>query len=215
MRILAYCDEGVSPQSLQHLMRALKQYSVTRVNRKTLADHLPSASLLVMPGGRDIPYHENLKGELNRKIRTFVEEGGRYLGLCAGGYYGSSFVEFEKGNALEVVGERELGFFPGKASGPAYGNGIFRYNSESGSRIAQLDWNGKRVGVYYNGGCLFADADSYENIEVLARYADLPDTPAAIIKCTVGKGIAILSGVHPEYMPKLTEELLEAMSAQK
>jgi glutamine amidotransferase-like uncharacterized protein len=47
----------------------------------------------------------------------FVEGGGSYLGLCAGAYYGCSRVEFETGGAMEVVGARELAFFPGVARG--------------------------------------------------------------------------------------------------
>lgn len=50
----------------------------------------------------------------------YVQSGGSYLGLCAGAYYASSQVEFEPGSTLEVVGDRELDFFPGTARGAAY-----------------------------------------------------------------------------------------------
>ena len=46
--------------------------------------------------------------------------GGAYLGLCAGAYYGCSPVVFEPGSALQVVGDRELRFFPGTGEGAAY-----------------------------------------------------------------------------------------------
>ena len=36
--------------------------------------------------------------------------------------------------------------------------------------------------VYYNGGCAFLDADKFENIEIVARYEDLGNKPAAVIK---------------------------------
>ena len=39
---------------------------------------------IVFPGGADSPYQEKLQGEGNRVIRQFVEEGGWYLGFCAG-----------------------------------------------------------------------------------------------------------------------------------
>lgn len=59
-------------------------------------------------------YCRSLNGEGNRRIDQYVRRGGSYLGLCAGGYYGSSKCEFEVGNkVLEVVGARELGMhFP-------------------------------------------------------------------------------------------------------
>jgi glutamine amidotransferase-like uncharacterized protein len=50
----------------------------------------------------------------------FVQGGGSYLGLCAGAYYGCARVVFEPGTPLEVVGDRELAFFPGIARGAAF-----------------------------------------------------------------------------------------------
>lgn len=50
----------------------------------------------------------------------FVTQGGSYLGLCAGAYYACARVEFEPGTPLEVVGDRELAFFPGIAQGAAF-----------------------------------------------------------------------------------------------
>jgi glutamine amidotransferase-like uncharacterized protein len=50
----------------------------------------------------------------------FVSQGGGYLGLCAGAYYACARVEFEPGTRLEVVGDRELAFFPGIAQGAAF-----------------------------------------------------------------------------------------------
>ncbi len=44
----------------------------------------PTTSLFIMPGGRDRLYHAALQGAGNAKIRSFVELGGTYLGICAG-----------------------------------------------------------------------------------------------------------------------------------
>jgi len=46
---------------------------------------------------------------------------GSFLGICAGGYYGSKFVEYQMGKVDEIKGERELEFFPGIARGPVFG----------------------------------------------------------------------------------------------
>lgn len=45
--------------------------------------------------------------------------------------------------------------------------------------------------------------DNEVNVEVLAQFKDLTNSPAAIVKCHVGNkgGKAILSGVHFEYSP--------------
>lgn len=202
--VLIYADQGVSPRFLKLTVRALRDAGLSHLRRvkqcNLTSDHAweDETALLVVPGGRDTPYHNALSGEGNRRIRRFVESGGKYLGLCAGGYYGAARVEFELGHPLEVIGDRELAFFPGIARGPAYGNGQFTYNTETGARIAQLSW-GDNTGVsYFNGGCCFVDAESYPNVEVMARYRDIEGEPVAVISCKVGEGIAILSGVHPE-----------------
>ena len=39
----------------------------------------------------------------------------------------------------------------------------------------------------------------FDSVEVLGHYDDIPGKPAAIILCKVGKGKAVLSGVHFEY----------------
>lgn len=99
-----------------------------------------AAAALVMPGGADLPYCADLNGRGNELIRRFVSElGGTYLGLCAGGYYGCSRVEFElESEKLRVEGERELGFFPGVALGAVVPG--FRYETEAGAAATRLAW---------------------------------------------------------------------------
>ena len=127
-----------------------------------------SCRLLVMPGGRDSPYVDRLQGVGNRAIRNFVRNGGSYLGICAGGYYGTSFVEFAKGDPLlEVIGSRELAFFPGMAQGPSFPG--FHYQTNAGARGANIKLTGagvellqkhssegfEHLDVHFNGGCHF------------------------------------------------------------
>jgi glutamine amidotransferase-like uncharacterized protein len=157
-------------------------------------------SIFIMPGGRDLPYHLDLKGRGNERISEFVKKGGVYVGLCAGAYYGCERVEFDRGLPLEVCGNRELKFFSGTAVGPAYGKGTFDYKSSAGARAAKLILpDHTTLHVYYNGGCTFEG--DLTQCKVLARYADLPCHPPAIIECQVGKGRAVLSGVHLETSP--------------
>jgi len=207
-KILIYEDEGVSANSLQRLfgvcMELMPHYSIQRATHRTFFIHgwEDSTSLLIFPGGRDLAYHHKLKGEGNARIRSFVHRGGRFLGVCAGGYYGASEVEFEKGGKLEVCGQRELAFFPGKAIGPAYGPGLFRYENDQGARPASIQWEKGNSLIYFNGGCYFHEAEKFSSTSILARYNDLPDSPAACVFCDFGQGAALLSGIHPEYAPK-------------
>jgi len=174
----------------------------------------PTCALLVFPGGADLGYCRLLNGAGNRSISQFVRRGGAYLGLCAGGYYGSQRCEFEVGNPeLEVVGSRELGFFPGTCRGGAFKG--FAYHSEMGAKATQIL---VKKGAfpetallpdtfrsYYNGGGVFVDADTKgsPSVQVLAEYqddlaVDPGSSKAAVVYCKVGDGSAILTGPHPE-----------------
>ena len=120
---------------------------------------------------------------------------------------------------LEVVGSRELAFFPGICRGGAFAG--FIYHSEEGARAAELKVDKKsvegeapdRFRSYYNGGGVFVDAEKYQDkgVEVLASFTeDLAvesgEEKAAIVYCKVGEGAAILTGPHPEFA--LTESCL-------
>lgn len=174
-----------------------------------------SCALLVFPGGADLGYCRTLNGAGNRRISLYVNRGGSYLGFCAGGYYGSSRCEFEVDDPkMGVVGDRELGFFPGICRGLAFAG--FVYNSEAGVRAADLKIKkpalpetkkniSETFKSYYNGGGVFVDAKKLERrgVETLASYTedlhvDGGEGGAAVVYRKVGEGHAVLTGPHPE-----------------
>lgn len=161
---------------------------------------LDSASLFVMPGGADLYYCEKLNGAGNAAIRKWVENGGTYLGICAGAYYACRAIEWAKDTPHEIKGPRELDFFPGTAIGPLYelierpdmtgsldGCATLRYND------GNLDLGGN---VYYSGGPAFIG--NTDNVQVLASYMHSNGPYPAIVECKIGKGKAILVGPHLE-----------------
>ena len=205
---------------MRHVVYTLRRllspnYAVIPVSEETLLKEPWSftCAMIVFPGGADLGYCHALNGEGNRKILQFVRAGGAYLGLCAGGYYGSKRCEFEVGDKkMEVVGPRELAFFPGTCRGCAFKG--FVYHSEAGAKAVRLNVEkGTLTGEnlpdsfrsYYNGGGVFVDAGKHKNcgVEVLASFekdldVDGDDGKAAVIYCKVGEGGAVLSGPHPE-----------------
>lgn len=210
---------GTTFDSVRHCLFSLRRllaphYAVTPVTADMLLKEPWSATcaLLVIPGGADLGYCRVLNGAGNRRIEQFVRRGGAYLGLCAGGYYACKRCEFEVGDkVLEVVGDRELGFFPGTCRGGAFPG--FVYHSEAGARAAELrvERNALTGAVpdvfrsYYNGGGVFVDAPRYaeKGVEVLASYTeelnvDPGEGAAAVVYCRIGDGAAILTGPHPE-----------------
>ncbi|KAK9470975.1 biotin-protein ligase [Dipodascopsis tothii] len=214
MNVLVYAGPGTTVESVAHCTATLRlllspYYSVHHVNATTLCTEpwQSMTALLAIPGGADLPYCQALNGEGNSRIAAYVNKGGRYLGFCAGGYYGSGRVEFEAEDPkYAVVGSRELKFFPGTNRGTAFPG--FVYDSERGARAAKLRVEGMEdFACYYNGGGLFVDADKYAaaGVSVLARYVDpvkVEGGDAAVVHCRVGRGSAVLTGAHPEFSPK-------------
>lgn len=215
-------------ESVRHCMYTLRRllapnYAVIPVTADVIIKEpwMSTCAMLVMPGGADLGYCRSLNGQGNRRITQFVNNGGAYLGFCAGGYYGSSRCEFEVGDKkMQVIGERELAFFPDTCRGCAFSG--FVYSSEAGARAAELkvtktaftenDANGSILPdtfhSYYNGGGVFVDAESYadQGVEVLASYTeelavDPGNGAAAVIYRKVGEGAVILTGPHPEFVP--------------
>jgi len=206
-QIAIYVDQGVDGMALKQLVKCLHRdidlsaYQLVRLGAQQLIeeDWEKNTSLFIVPGGRDLYYHMALKGRGNEKLRNFVANGGSYLGICAGAYFGASAIEFEKGGSLQVLGERELALFPGKAVGPAYGPNKYSYDSLKGIEAASIKTEREEIYLYFNGGCFFSEEEKYPGIKIFARYSELEKEPPAIVVCPFGKGKAVLSGVHFEY----------------
>lgn len=207
-RILIYNDSGARSACVQETFNSLQAFfSHSYTIQLVTADYLNRAAwenntaLIIIPGGRSLPYYQALAAGGNQKIIQFVKNGGNYLGICAGAYYASQTTEFEKGNELEVIAAGPLNFFPGIAAGPANGFNKFQYDNYQGAAIVTVNWleNSENYRVFFQGGCYFLNAENYAKVKVLAHYADLPQKPAAIIQCQVGQGKALLSGVHFEF----------------
>lgn len=222
VNVLVYAGNGATIASVRHATWSLRRllganYAVVTVTAEQLLREpwTASCALLVMPGGADVSYGRALDGDGTRRIRQYVAAGGAYLGLCAGGYYGCARCEFEVGRpAMEVVGDRELAFFPGACRGLAFPG--FEYHSEAGARAAQLvvddgalGGSGERLApglrAYYNGGGVFVDAEKFKDrgVEIVARYSERLAVEsgaeqAAVVYCKVGEGAALLTGPHPE-----------------
>ena len=212
MQVYLYSDEGVDAMALIHTRRSLEKIAPRATLHFIQASHIiqggwsPREGVFIMPGGADVPYCEKLQGAGNHQIHQFVERGGAYLGLCAGGYYGALSVAFDPGGPLEVLGERELAFTRGEARGPLLAPYV--YGSYEGARVARLSREGSEESLfstYYNGGCWFTEDDQsqvfyrYENEDARGR--------AAVVGGSWGQGRFILSGVHPEYDPVLLKEI--------
>eukprot|EP00835_Amoeboradix_gromovi_P004277 NODE_324_length_10963_cov_0.175350.p2 type:complete len:535 gc:universal NODE_324_length_10963_cov_0.175350:7003-5399(-) len=211
-RIFIYSDNGTSPASVKNTIKWIKKHTLLDVSPIMHNEfHLLSiCELLVIPGGRDKPYCElvNSKSDL---LLNYMYNGGKYLGICAGAYFASSFVEFQLDTPYQVIGKRPLSLFNGTAMGTIYPN--FQYQSESGAHVVPISGDFKTL-CYYNGGPMFIAHDNLHS--PIMRY-DL-NNEMAILKVNVGKGTAVLSGVHLEYDEhedkKLNQKLLSTQRSR-
>ena len=157
----------------------------------------PKTSIFVMPGGADLYFCERLNGTGNQKIKDFVSNGGRYLGICAGAYYGCASLGFAEDLAGQSIsGPRELGFYNGKAIGPIFDYIQDQDFEKSWDGIATIDYQGQVLKCLYRGGPFFQG--DIDDDMCLARYTDIVDTPPAVIEVPFGQGKAILCGPHLE-----------------
>lgn len=226
-KIFVYSDEGVSVESVNMLCYSLRRlcnpwkYEVATIS----ADRIISTEwekecvLIVFPGGAANPYHRKLSSRIgnggNMRIRKFVENGGHYLGICAGAYYACSHIEFDIGGPHEVNCDYELRFFSGIGRGPAMKG--FDYYSNKGTYASHFKWEDNEGIAFFQGGPGF-DVSQNE-CTVLSRFCAQPgldcdpDTPACIM-CNVERGCAILCSLHVEFdpwIPKILHPVLEEL----
>ena len=215
--VLIYAGSGVDSSCLinTELLFQNLGYNVKRIKPSNIIidNWEKTADILVIPGGEDEYYQKDL-GEIGcEKIKDFVKNGGKYIGICAGAYFGAKNVEFAKGTDMEVIGKRSLGFFNGTAIGPILKP--YSYEDESGACAAKIVLSdSKELYIYYNGGCAFSPEPTEDNVEVIGRYAEKENLPA-ILRCKIEKGEAILSGVHFEQFSSENPEIQEKLDITK
>ncbi len=193
--ILVYHDKGSCDLSSDALATELKKSfpQVKRVDSHFLktAPWESSASALIMGGGTCSIWEEHLQHSGMEKIRNFVLKGGKFVGFCAGAYFGAPYSRFSFLGSPPIEKSRSLKFFEGKAVGPLQPTKN-PLGLESAKAIP-IKLGTERGYCYYQGGCYF-ELDNWAETEVLAYYGSPWDKPAMIKKKS-----ALLCGFHPEF----------------
>ncbi|GAB1222453.1 hypothetical protein ENUP19_0111G0013 [Entamoeba nuttalli] len=162
--------------------------------------------LLVIPEGEDLPYLDKLQMDGIELIKSFVLNGGKFLGICAGAYFSSSYIKFNANSQLPIEGERYLKFYEGNAIGPVYDG--YQPNSESGARIIKIKYNNSYAYVYYNGGCYFDDNNNKVEGTYFALYED---GKTCGYTRRYGKGKILITGFHFEFDEQCCSHLLSQL----
>jgi glutamine amidotransferase-like uncharacterized protein len=138
-------------------------------------DFFNDISLLVFPGGIGDSHsmYRFFSRRTGNKVAKYIEDGGRYLGICMGAYWADQWY-FDLIDDVRAV------------------QYIKRPNADilrSYGTVAPVVWNGTPMNMYFYDGCALIGDES--KFKVIARYAN--GDPMAIIKGRVG-----LIGCHPE-----------------
>jgi glutamine amidotransferase-like uncharacterized protein len=140
---------------------------------------LPNAVLYAQPGGDgsvDEAY-SNLSKDAPA-IRTFVQKGGRYLGICMGGY----LVDDDPGFALGVDTDQYITSECAQLTTPDRG-------------LLQVSWRGVNRWMYLQDGPYFIPKTGVAGQTILAKYTN--NLVAAMVQ-PFGNGKIGVSGPHPE-----------------
>lgn len=207
-KVLIYQDYGCADVRL--LESALKTYFEPRgcqVGFTDAAEIIKNNALndevlaFFIPGGAGTPFRHKLEYLGNDKIRSYVENGGIYYGICAGAYYACRQTVFEADiPELKIIQQCGLNLVDGNAVGTLHKElHISPYaKSAAAAAAVELIWadTGEKHTAHYHGGPYF-QVETEENCRVLAYYDLNPPLPAIISK-KFGRGTAVLSGVHYE-----------------
>lgn len=190
-----------SPKALRTILTDEAGFTCLKVTPQDIRDgKLSDCDLLIVPGGSGSLQSKRLEQAGRDQIRSFVQNGGGYVGICAGSYLATSDYTW----SLHLLNAKVL-----DRAHWARGTGEVRLKiTDSGQSLLQE--NADEVACYYGQGPLLIpdtkpDLPAYE---ALAEYAtEIAEKGApmgvmigttAIARSHFGKGRVICYSPHPE-----------------
>jgi glutamine amidotransferase-like uncharacterized protein len=160
-------------------------------------DILNDYDIIAVPGGWAWAYFQDLTTAGVARIRSFVENGGAFFGVCAGAYFACDNIRWEGsdiGYSLNLYPNLGIGPIEEIAAWP--GHNMTRINLNKGLEGPDLSGEPDSHTVMYYGGPYF-ETNGTEGVTILATY-EVNDEPA-IIAYEYGQGRLVLSGPHVEW----------------
>jgi len=172
---LFLADPKCSVQSGNGIMNALGQYYNFKVFGKNAVEDVffNNVDMIAVPGGiGDASSFENLFQHNGERVRQFVKDGGRYLGICMGAYWaGPHYL-----NILKDIDAVQYMTQPKTDTRRPHAKNI------------SVEWLGQPMNMFWYDGCALVGAGYHDTI---AKYAN--GDAMAIIQNRIG-----LIGAHPE-----------------
>lgn len=182
---LIYNGPTADQASTEAISSVVQQLGLTVryiANLDDLPTQLGDARVFIIGGTDDDvePLLQRFTPALRTTLKTYLRQGGRYLGICGGAYLAS------------LGWPEEDRFVEGLALVPAQSDG---YDQDFEAKIYPVTWLGETRQMYYQAGPSFALAESPETV---ARLAYFEDRQLAALMSTFGAGKVAVSGPHPE-----------------
>jgi len=172
---LFIADPKCSVQSGNGVMKALgNDYNFKIFSKNSLEDNFfDNVSLIIVPGGfGDSDSFDNLFKHNARRVKKFIQDGGKYLGICMGAYWaGHHYL-----NILDKVQVEQYITQPGTDTRRPHAKAI------------NVNWLGEEEKMFFYDGPTFVGNGEYE---IVSTYST--GYPMAIIQDNIG-----LIGCHPE-----------------
>jgi glutamine amidotransferase-like uncharacterized protein len=167
------CSKDCCDGMMQALQKdyIIKLFSVNECNSETLS----LVDMVAFPGGIGdaSSYDKFFRRKAQNAVADYVQQGGRYLGICMGAYWaGSYYFDILDGvDAIQYIQQPTSDI------------------KRSYSTVAKVNWNNQIEDMFFYDGCaLVGDTSKFKTI---ATYAN--GNAMAIIQNRVG-----LIGCHPE-----------------
>lgn len=200
--IFDYVDkESTGPRNLKRILTPEHGFSCQIVSAEQIrGGELKNYDVLIMPGGSGGGQARNLKPEGREAVRTYVKNGGGYVGICAGAYLASSHYKW----SLSLINARVWDRSHWKRGQKKVDIQL----TPSGQQV--LSKNRDRYSIYYSNGPLLVPDNQPDlpGYEVLARFeTEVAENGApaeamvgthAIIRSKFGTGRVICFSPHAE-----------------
>ena len=172
---LFIADPKCSVQSANGIMKALgNRYNFKIFSKNPVEDNFFNhVDLIAVPGGfGDSDSYDSLFRHNGQDVKKFVQNGGKYLGICMGAYWaGHHYFNILKD--IDVVQYIKQG-------------GCTR---RPHAKNMPIHWKGQLTDMFFYDGPTYVGSGNYELIAAYASY----NHPMAIIQDNIG-----LIGCHPE-----------------
>jgi glutamine amidotransferase-like uncharacterized protein len=175
---LFIADPKCSVQSGNGIIHALQDYYNFKIfGKNALEDEFfDDVDIIAVPGGfGDASSYSNLFKYNENRVREFVRNGGKYLGICMGAYWaGSHYL-----NILDSIDAVQYITQPNTDTRRPHAKDI------------KVNWNGSDTTMFFYDGCALIGNGKHD---VIATYSN--GDSMAIVQNNIG-----LIGAHPEAEP--------------